>query len=77
MLSRLYSFLRGYQVKWFAADFLFVSDMLANSIWGQKYYEIFSYWGMSPGLINSITSILELIRILMLLYQRHHCDKPS
>lgn len=75
MFKDIKAFIKNYNTQWFVADFMFVSDMLANSIWGQKYYEIFSYWGMSPGMINSIISILELIRILMLLYQKHQSDK--
>ncbi len=63
---------RKYKLKWLVADFLFISDMLANSIWGQKYYAIFAYWGISADATNCIISILELLRILMLLYQKHH-----
>jgi hypothetical protein len=54
------------------ADFLFASDLLANSIWGQKYYEIFSYWGLSSGAINTTVSILEIVRIFFLVAQRRN-----
>lgn len=52
------------------ADFLFASDLIANSVWGDKYYEIFTYWGLSVGGINTVISTLELIRIFFLVTQR-------
>ena len=56
-------------MKWFVADFIFISDMVSNSILGAKYYEIFSSYGMSPVTINTLVSILEILRIGILLYQ--------
>jgi hypothetical protein len=71
MIKDIISFIHGYNPKWFAADFLFASDILANSIWGSKYYEVFTYMGFSSGAISTIVSILELVRILILIQERH------
>lgn len=70
MKIKIMNFINNYQAKWFSADFLFISDTLANGIWGSKYYEIFSAFGLKPSAINTAISILELISLGVLLYQR-------
>ena len=70
MWIKIVTFINNYQFKWFAADFIFISDTLANGIWGSKYYEIFTAFGFKPSTINTAMSALELIRISILLYQR-------
>lgn len=72
MIKSIISFVKGYNPQWFAADFLFASDLLANGIWGSKYYEIFEYFGMSSGAVSTIVSILELVRVFILVKERHN-----
>ena len=72
MFKYIQKFFINYQARWLAADVVFISDTLANSILGTKYYEIFSYLGFKPELVNTILSILELIRLFILITQRHN-----
>lgn len=64
------TFVNHYQAKWFLADLTFVSDILANGIWGSKCYEIFGILGIKAGHVQTAIAALELIRIGVLLYQR-------
>ena len=70
MRVKIVNFINNYQAKWFCADFIFISDTLANGVWGSKYYEIFATFGLKPAAVNTVISILELIRLGVLLYQR-------
>ena len=70
ILRNLVRFIHNYNAKLFCADFLFISDLLANGIWGGEYYEVFSRFGFHGRTINSIISILALVRISVLFYQR-------
>lgn len=72
MIKNIISFIKSYNPQWFAADFLFASDILANGIWGSKYYEIFTYLGIPGGAVSTIVSILELVRIAILVRERHN-----
>lgn len=70
MWVNIVRFVHNYQLKWLAADIAFVSDILANGVWGSKYYEIFGVFGIQPSTVNAGISALELIRVGILLYQR-------
>ncbi len=70
MLRNIMTFINNYQAKWFLADFAFVSDILANGIWGSKCYEIFAVFGIKAGTVQAGIAALELIRIGVLLYER-------
>ena len=70
MWVNIVRFVHNYQLKWLAADITFVSDILANGVWGSKYYEIFGVFGIQPSTVNAGISALELIRVGILLYQR-------
>ncbi len=70
MWRNVVTFINHYDIKWFPADFAFVSDILANGMWGSKYYEMFSFFGIQPSAVNAALSLLELVRIGVLLYQR-------
>ena len=71
MLDKFMTMFKEYNKKWLVADFLFISDMMANGIWGQKYYAIFSEFGISSDATSAIVAFLELIRIFILLGQNH------
>ena len=70
MKIKIVHFINHYQAKWFCADFLFIFDTLANGIWGSKYYDVFTAFGFKASTINTAISLLELIRLSVLLYQR-------
>lgn len=69
------SIIKNYDSKMLVADFLFASDLIANSVWGDKYYEIFTSWGLSGNSINTIISILEIVRVFMLVAQRRQSQE--
>jgi hypothetical protein len=64
--------IKNYDSKMLVADFLFAFDLIANGAWGDKYYEIFTSWGLSGNSINTIVSILEIVRVFMLVAQRRN-----
>ena len=64
------SFIDNYNLKWAAADFLFVFDIFANGVWGSEYYEFFAVFGLQPRAVDAAISALQLVRIGVLLYQR-------
>ncbi len=70
MWRYIMAFIHNYQIEWLATDIIFVSDTIANGIWGSKYYEFFTVFGFKGAAVNTAVSTLELIRIGILLYQR-------
>lgn len=66
--------INSYDIKMFIADFIFAADLIANSVIGSKYYDIFTAWGLSGNAINTIVSILEIVRVVMLVVQRRQID---
>ena len=59
-----------YDIKFLPADIFFIADTLQNGMWGAEYYKFFAGLGLEPSTINTCVSILEIIRMGILLYQR-------
>ena len=64
--------LRKIKWRWLPADILIGLDVLQNTVNHTAYDAIGGYLGCDPAFINSITSMIELARFVMLA----HNSKP-
>jgi hypothetical protein len=71
MKNYVLKILGRYNKKWIAADFILISDLLANSVLGSEYYVIFESLGFSAHAINAVVSFFQMIRMIALLRINH------
>lgn len=60
-----------YNIHWLIADLILIADVMANSLLGPEFYNLFTGIGVPGKAVNAFTSILELIRIVVLLRENH------
>lgn len=60
--------LKGYSKKWALPDAIVILDILQNAIGNPQYEAIGRIIGVDENLINIGTSLLELIRFIVLAY---------
>lgn len=71
MKKYILSIVNKYNTRWLAADFILLSDMLANSTFGSEYYTIFESFGFSAHSINATVSFFQMVRMIILLRMNH------
>jgi hypothetical protein len=70
-------FLKAYKTKWLPADIVFVMDAISNSAWADSYHSFLTSLGLDPFTVNVIISIMEVVRIGGLLYQKHKDESKA
>lgn len=71
MFNKVLDFFKNYNKAWILPDFLFLSDMFASGVWGEKYYDVFSFFGITGSTTSTIVCALELVRLIALIAQKH------
>jgi hypothetical protein len=65
------SILSQYKSKWLPADIIFAVDALSNATLASQYHDTLVGFGLDPITVNVCVSIAEVIRILVLIHQKH------
>ena len=61
-----------YQYRWLPADLLFIIDTISgNPAMAEQYHEVIKALGLNPTVTNTLVSVGELLRIFILIAQRH------
>lgn len=77
MLSNLYNLIANYKTKWLPADLVFIADAISNSVMATQYKAFIMAMGIDPVTANALISILEVMRIASLLYERSNNRPPE
>lgn len=69
-MSYLAKQLQSYKTKWLPADIVFIMDALANSTLAMQYHDMLTRLGLDPSAVNVVISLMEVVRIGYLLYEK-------